>query len=270
MLNFLAIYSWDHPLPSIWTENLLRKVDEESCTIQLTRRVVDQHGNIQDVMVSVIGLSGIVCGVFSMVITETNHIRISPCMWHFPSEIIKWMKTNRSFDAWGGVIDTSLYFYARGGRLGLLAVESKKNTTEEDAEVVTAAHYFVKSSGTCFYGSTGANIGLSVVAKFRASNGKFQTTVEGLEQHPVSSLHCMIDEVNTTGIWKPTMCPHCYQKRRGKLLWQSDSEDSDSVSIPVPRANPRNARGVSNGGRLQGNGNGNFIENNVMVFKRRC
>jgi len=93
--------------------------------------------------------------------------------------------------------------------------------------------------------------------------------VEGPEQHPVSSLLYMFDEVNRTGIWKPTMCPHCYQKRRAKVFWQSDSEDSDSVPIPVPRATPKNARGVANGGRFQGNGNGNIFENNVMFFRKR-
>ena len=94
--------------------------------------------------------------------------------------------------------------------------------------------------------------------KIGVSNGKFDVTVEGPEQHPVSALLYVFAEVSRTGIWKPTMCPHCHHKRRGKMFWQSDSEDSDSVSIPVPRATPKNARGVSNGGRFQGNGNGNI------------
>ena len=65
------------------------------------------------------------------------------------------------------------------------------------------------------------------------------------------------------------MCPHCDHKWKGKVFWQSDSEDSDSISIPVPRASPKNARGVSNGGRFQGNGNGSIYENNVMIFRKR-
>ena len=65
------------------------------------------------------------------------------------------------------------------------------------------------------------------------------------------------------------MCSHRDHNRRGKLFWQSDSEDSDSVSIPLPCATPKNARGVSNGGRFHGNGNGNFFENNVMSFRKK-
>ncbi|XP_014507070.1 uncharacterized protein LOC106766818 [Vigna radiata var. radiata] len=196
-------------------------------------------------------------------------VRIHPPRWSTVTDSILWRKTNTSFDACGGVMDTKVDLYGSGGRWGLFIVESKKNKTKEDAEVVTVAHYIVKSSGTSFYRSTETNIGLSVVAKFRASNGKVQITGEGLEQHPVSSLLYMFDEVNRTGIWKPTMCPHCDHKRKGKMFWQSDSEDSDSVSMRLPRTTPRNARGISNGGRFQGNGIGNFIEYNIMDFRRR-
>ncbi|BAU02900.1 uncharacterized protein HKW66_Vig0123910 [Vigna angularis] len=195
-------------------------------------------------------------------------IRIYPTSWSTETDSILWTKRNTSFDAWGAVKETQVDLYGSGGRWGLLAVESKRNKKEQEAEVVTVMHYIVKSSGTPFYRSTGTDIGLSVVAKFRISNGKFQITGEGLEQHPVSSLLYMFDEVKRTGIWKPTMCPHCDHKRKGKMFWQSDSEDSDSVSMPLLPATLRNSRGVSNGGRFRGNGNGNIYEGNVMVYKR--
>jgi len=227
-------------------------VDKETCDVSLIRHGVDQHGNVEKVEFVVNDwLCGIIHGKFCMVITETNYIRIDPCEWVSLDEFL-WTKAKRSYDARGGVMDTTVHLYGSESKRGLLAVESKKNT------VVTVAHYFVKTSGTSFCRSTGTNIALSVVAKFGVSNGKFEIRVEGP------------DEVRRTGIWKPTMCPHCDHKRRGKLFWQSESEDSDSVSIPVPtRATPRNARGVSNGGRFRGNGNGNIYENNIMVFKRR-
>ncbi|KAL9324623.1 hypothetical protein ACSQ67_009480 [Phaseolus vulgaris] len=49
------------------------------------------------------------------------------------------------------------------------------------------------------------------------------------------------------------MCSRRDHNRKGKMFWQPDSEDSDSVSITLPGATPKNARGVSNGGRFHGN-----------------
>ncbi|WVZ15918.1 hypothetical protein V8G54_013484 [Vigna mungo] len=245
-------------------------VDEKRCQVQLLSSNDSQLFEFE--LVSCVlsdSLSGTTNVMIYMIITDSNYIRINPPSWSTEKDSILWTKINTSFDANGGVMHTKVDLYGSGGRWGLVVMESKRNKMEEDAEVVTVAHYIVKGSERSFYRSTGTNIGLSVMAKFRVSNGKFEITVEGPEQHPVFALLYMFDEVKRTGIWKPTMCPHCDHKRKGKLFWQSDSEDSDSVYMPLPRATPKNARGVSNGGRFRGNGNGNFIENNVMVFKRR-
>jgi len=251
---------------------VLYTVDKETCAVGLRKDGVDEHGNTKNVTFVINDRISRYMREYCMEITKTNSITIRSTFstFHFTSVSAKSTKTNRSFDAWGGVMDTTFYLYGNGSRWGLLIiVESKKNGMKEEAEVVTLAHYFVNGSGSSFDTSAGTDIGLSVVAKFGVCNGKIHTTVEGPEQHPVSALLYMFGEVNKTGIWKPSMCPHCDHKRRGKVFWQSDSEDSDSVSKPLPRATPRNARWVSNDGKFQGNGIGNFFENNFMFFRKR-
>nr|XP_007152868.1 hypothetical protein PHAVU_004G167000g [Phaseolus vulgaris]ESW24862.1 hypothetical protein PHAVU_004G167000g [Phaseolus vulgaris] len=249
----------EREVPEIF--NMIYKVDKDMCLVCFIKasNAETVFFLIRDVV------SKLNCAEFYMVITETKYITIYPRSW-LPSSIIS---RKKSFDASGGVVHTRVHSYGEGGMRGLVVVESKKNLSDEVAEVVTLAHYFVKSSGTSSGRSTGTDIGLSVVAKCGVSNGKFDVTVEGPEQHPVSALLYMFDEVKRTGIWKPSMCPHCHNKRRGKVFWQSDSEDSDSISIPVPRATPKNARGVSNGGRFKGNGNGNIYENNVIIVRKK-
>ncbi|KAL9324615.1 hypothetical protein ACSQ67_009472 [Phaseolus vulgaris] len=215
------------------TFKVVYTVDKETCEVSFTRYGVDQHSNAQKVQFVVYDrVSLFTCSNIKMEITETNYISINTLMWSFfPWDVTT--KINKSFDAWGSVVHTTVHLYGNGSRWGLVVVESKKKRSEEEAEVATVAHYFVKSSETSFDRSSGTDIGLSVVAKIGVSNGKFDITVEGPEQHPVSALLYMFAEVNRTGIWKPTMCPHCHHKRRGKMFWQSDSEDSDCVSIPL-------------------------------------
>ncbi|KAL9324651.1 hypothetical protein ACSQ67_009508 [Phaseolus vulgaris] len=251
---------------------VLYTVDKETCEVSFIR-YGDQHCNAQKVYFVVYDLSSFDFKTqFTMEITGTKYIKIVNVFWWFLSKLrIKEYPTvstkkNKSFDAWGGVVDTEVQLYEIGRSWGLVVKESKKKRGEEEVEVATVAHYFVKRSGTSLHMSSGTDIGFSVVAKIGVSNGKFDIKVEGPEQHPVSALVYMFDEVKRTGIWKPTMCPHCHHRRRGKVFWQSDSEDSDSISIPVPRATPRNARGVFNGGGFQANGIGNFFENNFMIF----
>ncbi|KAK7364022.1 hypothetical protein VNO80_12344 [Phaseolus coccineus] len=245
------------------TFSVIYAVDKELCVVCLTRHYVHQRSNAQKVSFEISDhVSMLTDGVFDMVITETNYIRIDPFMWPNQSTVLT--KTNRSFDAWGGVVDTTVHWYGNGSRWGLLVVESKKKRREEEAEVATVAHYFVKSCG-----STGTDIGLSMVAKCGVSNGKFDITVEGLEQHPVPALLYLFDEVKRTGIWKPTMCPHCDHKRRGKMFWQSDGEDTDSASIPAHRATRESARGLSNSGTFKGSGSGSIYENHYIHVENR-
>jgi len=250
------------------TLKVLYTIDRETCVVGLIRLDVDQHDKAKRVEFDLSDCISRNSCRYSMVITETNYIRI----WrsYSPPPFTRFIKETRSFDASGGVIDTVVHLYGNGSTWGLLiTVESKKKGMGDEAEVVTVAHYLVNGSGTSFDRSTGTDIGLSMVAKLGVSNGKIYTTLEGPVQHPVSALIYLFGEVNKTGIWKPTMCPHCDHRGRGNVFWQSDSEDSDSVSIPLPRATPKTARGVSNGGRFQGNGNGNIFENNVMYFRKR-
>ncbi|RZC02011.1 hypothetical protein D0Y65_017255 [Glycine soja] len=125
-------------------------------------------------------------------------------------------KTNRTVDARDDVVDTKVYLDGNANqRNDLIVLECKKNSTDHDEEtnVVTVAHYFADSRGRAFNIDDELGIGLSVVAKVRVSNGQLDITVEGPEQHPASALFCMFDQVNRTGIWKPTMCPHCAQPR---------------------------------------------------------
>ncbi|KAL2321274.1 hypothetical protein Fmac_030243 [Flemingia macrophylla] len=75
--------------------------------------------------------------------------------------------------------------------------------------IVAVPNYFVSSKGTSFDKSTKTDLRLSVVVKTCIQWQK-EYKVEGPRQHPVSASLYMFDEVNRTGIWKPTMCPHCH------------------------------------------------------------
>ncbi|KAK7364013.1 hypothetical protein VNO80_12333 [Phaseolus coccineus] len=156
--------------------------------VSLVRLNVDQRSNAEKVNFVISDIVSMFTFVeIAMGITETNYIRIDPCR-SLTMESINSTKTNESFDAWGGVVDTTVHLYGSGSRWGLLVVESKKKRREEEAEVANVAHYFVKSSGTSLHMSTRTDIGLSVVAKCGVSNGKFDITVEGPEEHPVCAL----------------------------------------------------------------------------------
>ena len=77
---------------------------------------------------------------------------------------------------------------------------------------------------------------------------KFDITVEGPEQHFVSTLLYMFDQVNKSGIWKPTMCPHCHNIQR---------EYSRT---------PPNAVAIDNSGKFIGHGCGAYIGRNFNVY----
>ncbi|BAU02864.1 uncharacterized protein HKW66_Vig0123600 [Vigna angularis] len=173
-----------------------------------------------------------------------------------------WTKTRKNVDACGGVTDTKVYLYGTTNRCGLLVLECKKNDSHErHAKAVTIAHYFVSSNGSVAVNrsSETTDIGFSVVTKVRRCDGKFDITVEGPDPHPVFDLLHMFDEVNRSGIWKPSMCPHCRNIRRehNRMFLQSDSED-DVVPLP-PRGSQRKAATITNDGRFTGHANGSYI-----------
>ncbi|BAU02865.1 hypothetical protein LR48_Vigan10g014700 [Vigna angularis] len=174
-----------------------------------------------------------------------------------------WTKTRKNFDAWDGVTDTKVCLYGTANRCGLLVLECKNDCPyQRDAKAVTIAHYFVSSNGSVAVNrsSESTDIGFSVVTKVRRCDGKYEIIVEGPEPHPVFALLHMFDEVNRSGIWKPTMCPHCrnIQREHSTMFLPSDSED-DVVPLPPRLGNQRNAATIANDGRFRGHANGSYI-----------
>jgi len=164
----------------------------------------------------------------------------------------------------GMVTDTKVCLYGTANRCGLLVLEGKKNDYHERvAKTVTIAHYFVSSNGSAAVNRTSetTDIGFSVVAKIELCDGEFDITVEGPDQHPVSALLYMFNQVSRRGIWKPSMCPHCANVRRehSRMFGESESEDSDSVPLPPRLGGQRNAATIANDGRFTGHANGSFI-----------
>ncbi|KAL9324581.1 hypothetical protein ACSQ67_009438 [Phaseolus vulgaris] len=234
-------------------------VEGSTCNLMLNR-CVEQNGHVS--FVSLLLHDSIAClegEKLCLHITkfETGFITME---YKSNSSFIAWTKTKKNVDAWGGVTDTKLYFYGTANRCGLLVCQSKKNDYHGEVKAVTTAHYFVHSNGTGAVNrsSETTDVGFSVVVKVGTSDGKFDITVEGPEQHPVSALLYMFDEVNRSGIWKPSMCPHCGNIRRN-MSWLSDSEDSDGVPLRPHHGSQKNEASIANGGRFNGHANGSSI-----------
>lgn len=159
-----------------------------------------------------------------------------------------WMKATRSIDT----------LYGSRNRGGLLVLECKENTDTEHCgcSEATVAHYFVNSKGTSFERSTETYVGLSVVAKTCVLSGKMDTKVEGPKQHHVSALFHMFDEVNRTGIWKPTMCPHCDDIRKVKCFGSLTVKTAMVFPCHHISGSRQYATSIGNGGRLRGYANG--------------
>ncbi|KAL9324648.1 hypothetical protein ACSQ67_009505 [Phaseolus vulgaris] len=169
----------------------------------------------------------------------------------------------------GSVTVTYFHLAGTGDRRSFTVLEHKKKNEKEQAHAVTLAHYFVSSDYMNDYSRNKIDVGLSVVVKIRATNGKLDVTVEGPEQHPAIGLRYLFEEAMRTKIWKPTLCPHCdnIQKQRSMMTWQSDSDDSESVPMARRHGGSRNnLRMVDNGGRFNGNGNGNYTESIHLHF----
>lgn len=159
----------------------------------------------------------------------------------------------------GVVTKTSVITYGSHWKGSHVILEEKKKSKDGNPFMVTMAHYYVVSNGS--FGGSKIDIGLSTIVKVQVSNdGGLDIKVEGPMQHPVTSLLYMFDEVGKTGIWKPTICPHCAKLHKMQRNWsQSESEESDN--FPPPRRNFPKQMGrsvVANAGQVKGNNNGNL------------
>jgi len=163
-------------------------VEGSTCNLVLTR-LVYEDGNVN--MVTFILHDSIICSE-----KESLFLQIYKTETGFLSTVdfrsqgsIAWTKTKKKVDARGGVTDTRVYLYGSANRFGLLVWECKK-IDYEHAKAVTIAHYFVNGNGRVIVNrsSERTDIGFSVVAKVGVCDGKFDITVEGPEQHPVSAL----------------------------------------------------------------------------------
>ncbi|WVZ14572.1 hypothetical protein V8G54_012138 [Vigna mungo] len=240
---------------------VLYTVEGSKCKLFLGRNVC-YNGNVN--VVTFVLVDSMICSdqnklSLPMLKEETGLLRL----WDTSS----WTKTRKKVDGWGGVTDTKVYLYGTPNRCGLLVLECKKNYYDdakdhELAKAVTIAHYFVScnlSVGVNRSSET-TDIGFSVVTKVGVCDGKFDITVEGPEPHPVFALLHMFDQVNRSGIWKPSMCPRCrnIQREHSRTFLQSDSED-DVVPLPPRLGNQRNGTTIANDGRFRGHANGSSI-----------
>lgn len=226
---------------------------------------VPTDGNVR--VVSFVLHDNIICSNFQSLSLVIFKRKICGFLETYESGIpIPWTKTKKNVDARDGITDTKVYLYGNGNRRGLLVLKCKNDDSFDVAKAVTVAHYFVSSNGFAAVNRTSettdiSNIGFSVVAKVGVCDGKLDISVEGPEAHPVSGLLYMFEEVNRSGIWKPSMCPHCGNNRReySRMFLQSDSEDND-------HGRPQNAVTIENSGRFRGHGCGARVGRDFYVF----
>jgi len=252
-----------------WT--MLYTVDVSTCELTLTKE--DGGKGLRIKIHSVIrGKTGdFVLYCLDLNVTESDG-RVYPAM---TTDVIEknprssMTEYSRHIHAGGSVTVTYFHLAGTGDRRSFTVLEHKKKNEKEQAHAVTLAHYFVSSDYMNDYSRNKIDVGLSVVVKIRATNGKLDVTVEGPEQHPAIGLRYLFEEAMRTKIWKPTLCPHCdnIQKQRSMMTWQSDSDDSESVPMARRHGGSRNnLRMVDNGGRFNGNGNGNYTESIHLHF----
>jgi len=221
-------------------------VEGSKCKLALQRRV-RKDGNVN--LLSFLLHDNIICSDKENL---SLHIHKPSTHFLFPLDSnIPWTKT-KNIHPRDGVADTKVYLYGSANRCGLLVWECKKtdNCLRHSCMTVTMAHYFVSSNGSAVVNRTSetTEIGFSVVVKVGVCDGKFDITVDGPEQHSVSALLYMFDQVNRSGIWKPSMCPHCANIQR---------ECSST---------PPNAVTIDNGGEFAGHGCGAFVGGNFYVY----
>ncbi|KHN45621.1 uncharacterized protein LOC114368886 [Glycine soja] len=150
----------------------------------------------------------------------------------------------------GSVTQTSVFLYGMGHKAGLVVLQRHYNGSAQDENpcAVTLTHYHATSPGINDYSKSKADFGLSVIARIVPSKGNVVIDVEGPKQHPSSALFYLFDQVRSTGVWNPSMCPHCAAQ-------DPRPRSRDSV---VPVARPH-ARLFANEGRFAGTGNGGKI-----------
>ncbi|KAL9324616.1 hypothetical protein ACSQ67_009473 [Phaseolus vulgaris] len=176
----------------------------------------------------------------------------------------------KQIHAGGSVTNTQFILCGTGDIGSFIVLEKKKKKEEEERPyAVTLAHYFAASGRINDHSRNKIDVGLSVVVKIRAINGSLDVTVEGPDKHPAFGLRYLFEEAMRSKIWKPTLCPHCanIQKQSSMMTSQSDSDDRESV--PVARrhgGSQKSSRTVNNGGKFNGNGNGNYSEKTEKTF----
>ncbi|TKY49986.1 hypothetical protein E2542_SST27437 [Spatholobus suberectus] len=140
----------------------------------------------------------------------------------------------KTTDPDGTITETSINLYTVRGRdtqKGLVVIECKKRSLDQNPFAVVVSHYFASSRKT--------SLGFSMVARIRGENGGV-LQVEGPVLHPANALFEMFDKVSKTKRWTPALCSHCGGGGGGGVL--------------------------SNSGIFYGNGNGCYnitVNNNV-------
>nr|KYP66953.1 hypothetical protein KK1_013265 [Cajanus cajan] len=128
------------------------------------------------------------------------------------------------------VTRTKLCTYWYGTKKGILVREWKMRPGNLNIYMMTWAHYCV---------ATNSNNGFSMVAKMRMpDNGYWDFKVNGPTLHPSLGLFFMIEQVNRTGTWKYTACPHCViaQTERDHSSTSENEHNDDGVHrLPLQR-----------------------------------
>ncbi|XP_058739697.1 uncharacterized protein LOC131611875 [Vicia villosa] len=135
-------------------------------------------------------------------------------------------KFNESFNRDGGV-STWVFCYGRAGRGGLVVIEGKRKSREDNKlYAITVAHYYAFNSGYIL-GQNSLDIGLSMIVNFHVSNACLNYTVNGPIRHPSSALFYMFEQVYKTVNWKLTLCPHC----AGDALSKYNTNNNQSTNM---------------------------------------
>ncbi|XP_012574774.1 uncharacterized protein [Cicer arietinum] len=252
--------------------NLSYTIDKSKCILDL-RRISNKEGKIDSVSFQLSDDSGDMYsdGNIWFVIAKDSDFLASTS----PAFVLNGgfkncrQKNKKTFYASSYVMETCAYLYGSGSKVGFLVVEEKRKSGDNEKPCkVTIAHYYAISSGNIF-SQNKIDIGLSMVVRIQPSNEiGLDITIEGPIQHPSAALHYMFHEVMKTGIWKPTICPHCasIKRKESDELLESE-EDSEEDFPPQGFYGPKLNFGsiIANGGAVRGNNNGNLIVKKLFL-----